>query len=269
MAGSTNPGTAPRSGRARPWWLVLGSAATLVLLAWGALQFVSLLARSERDVSAAEPATGLDEVAIEMANGSLVVRGTGGDEVQVTGTLISDVTEARFETERDGGRWVVRVRCSLGFLPTSCGSDLEVAVPEGLSLSVRASNSPVRLVGLSSAVDVQTSNDRIEGDDVSGPVVARTSNDRVELRGLRSSTVDVQSSNDLVRLDFADAPDTVRVRTSNDRVSVVVPDGSGPYAVDLSTSNGSANNQVRSDPSAERRIEVRTSNDDVTLRYPG
>jgi hypothetical protein len=262
--------TPTRRSASRSWWLVVGSAVTILLLVWGVVQTASWLARTETSVQLAEPGDGLGEVRIEMDNGSLVVRSTSGDEIQVTGTLVSDLVEPDVDQRREGDRWVMRVRCSLGFLPTACGSNLELAVPEDLRVTVRASNTPVRLVGVRSELDVATSNNAVEGDDLSGRRVrVRTSNDRVELSGLRVADVETTTSNDRVALAFEDAPDAVVVRTSNDRVQVVVPDTPVPFAVDLRTSNGSATNQVRSDPTSDRRIDVRTSNDDVTVRYPG
>jgi hypothetical protein len=260
--------TAP-GRRSRPWWLVLGSALTVLLLVWSALQVVSLLARSTREVRVTEPATGLAEVVVELSGGSLLVRGASGEQLRLDGRVVSDVSEATLDVARDGDRWVVQVRCRLAFLPTACGADLELAVPAGLAVTVLASNAPVRLVGLAGALDVRTSNDRVEGDALSGPVRVRTSNDRVELRGLRSRSVDVTTSNDSVLVDLADVADEVTVQTSNAPVEVVVPDDSGPFAVDLTTSNGSSTNDVRSDPDSPLRITVRTSNDDVVVRHAG
>jgi hypothetical protein len=265
MSAATTPRTSTRM-----WWLLGGSVLTIALLGWGVLQCAAWLARTETAVLASQPGDGLTEVLIEMDNGSLLVRSTSGDEVQVTGTLVSDLTEPDVEHRREGDRWVVRARCPLNFLPTACGSELELAVPEGLPITVRASDTPVRLVGVRSELDVVTSDNAVEGDDLSGPRVSvRTSNDRVELSGLRVADVDATTSNDRVALSFEDSPESVVIRTSNDRVLVVVPDRPVPFAVDLRTSNGSSTNQVRSDPTSDRRIDVRTSNDDVTVRYPG
>jgi hypothetical protein len=254
--------------RGRRWWQLAGSVATVALLAWGVLQVVALLARTEQEVRAGEDAAGLEEVVLDAQRSSVSVRGTDGAQVLLDGRLVSDVREARLHTHRDGARWLVEVRCDQRFLPSACGADLELAVPDGIAVRLQTSNAPIRLVGLTAPVDATTSNAPIRGADLGGPLRLRTSNHSVELRGLRSTRVDVQSSNGGLLAEFAAAPDAVSLRTSNDDVDVVVPDRSGPYALDLSTSNGSAAGSVRSDPSARRRVEVRTSNADVTVRYP-
>lgn len=259
-----------RGGRARTWWRVLGSLLTIVVVGWVVLQVVAVLARSEAPVDAVAAAEGLATLVVELDGGSLEVRGTDGDQVVVAGTLVSGWRTNELERRRDGDELVLRTDCPDGPIDSFCSADLVVEVPRELALRVRSNNTSVQLIGLDGDLDVGTSNDAVLGDDLGGEHVrVRSSNDRVELVGLRSPMVDVQTSNDRVGLTFIGPPDDVRVRTSNDRVEVVVPDSEASYVVDTATSNGSTSTDVRSDPAATRRIDVRTSNDDVVVRYPG
>jgi hypothetical protein len=259
-----------RGGRARTWWRVVGSLLTVVVVGWVVLQVVALLARSEAPVDTAMAAEGLATLVVELDGGSLELRGTDDEEVVVTGTLVSGWRTNELERRRDGDELVLRTDCPDGPVDSFCSADLVVEVPRELAVRVRSNDTSVQLIGLAGDLDVATSNDAVLGDDLAGEHVrVRSSNDRVELVGLRSPRLDVQTSNDRVGLTFLRPPDDVRVRTSNDRVEVVVPDSQASYVVDTTTSNGSTSTEVRSDPTAARRIDVRTSNDDVVVRYPG
>ena len=220
-----------RGGRARTWWRVLGSLLTIVVVGWVVLQVVAVLARSEAPVDAVAAAEGLATLVVELDGGSLEVRGTDGDQVVLAGTLVSGWRTNELERRRDGDELVLRTDCPDGPIDSFCSADLVVEVPRELAVRVRSNDTSVQLIGLAGDLDVATSNDAVLGDDLAG--------------------------------------EHVRVRSSNDRVEVVVPDSEASYVVDTATSNGSTSTDVRSDPAATRRIDVRTSNDDVVVRYPG
>lgn len=87
--------------------------------------------------------------------------------------------------------------------------------------------------------------------------------------GLRSPSLEAQSSAGGVRLSFDVAPDRVRATSSAGGVEVLVPPGSGPYAVDASSSAGSSTVGVRQDPRAEHTIMARSSAGSVSVRERG
>ncbi len=57
-------------------------------------------------------------------------------------------------------------------------------------------------------------------------------------------------------------------RSDNGSITVLVPDEEGvAYATATSSSNGGVDELIRTDPTAERRIEARSSNGGISLRY--
>lgn len=256
--------------RGRTWWRIGGSLLTVVVLGWVVVQVVGLIARSEAAVDIVDPADGLHTLAVQLDGGSVRVQGADGDEIRVSGTLVSGWRRTELTRDRGNGRLVLRTECPDTPIDSFCSADLVVEVPRGLSVEVRSDNTAVTLAGLDGGVDVSTTNASVSGEDLRAErVKVRTSNDRIELGGLDVESLDAVTSNDRVLASFTSPPRQVGVRTSNDSVEVVLPEGRAAYRVDLTTSNGSGTAEVRTDPAASRTVDVRTSNDDVVVRYPG
>ncbi len=269
-SGSTPAPTTPRSGspRVRRAWRIGGTVVTVVVLTWGLVQVVGVLGRSTAAVDVELEAAGIEELLVEVASGSIEIRGTDDELVRVRGEVTSGLTSTRHREQRVGGRFVVSSECVGGPLSTFCAVDHVIEVPRAMPVVVRSSETSVRLEGLTGRVDVETRNDAVTGDELSGSEVRiETRNAPVELRSTRSPVVSVRTSNDAVTTTFGEPVEDLDIDTSNGEVEVVLPDTPDPYVVRLDTSNGAQVVSVRTDPTSPRRVDVRTSNDDVTVRY--
>ena len=107
---------------------------------------------------------------------------------------------------------------------------------------------------------------RVEG--AVGDLRLRSSGGGITAIGLQSSTADADSSGGGVRLEFVDAPQSVRATSSGGGVTVVIPDTNVSYNVDASSSGGGVSRDVRSDPDSTRTISVHSSGGGVTVQYP-
>ncbi len=271
-ASTTPPPTTPRRGslRVRRAWRIGGTVLTVGVLIWGLVQVVGLLGRSTSAVDVELEADGIEELVVEVAGGSVEIRGTDDELVRVRGEVTSGLTTTRHREQRVGDRFVVSSECVGGPLSTFCAVDHVIEVPRAMPVLVRSSETSVTLVELTGRVDVETRNDAVRGRGLHGPEVRiETTNAEVELRSMRAPVVAVRTTNDAVRATFDEPIDQLDVDTSNGAVEVVLPDTPDPYAVALDTSNGEEVVSVRTDPTAQRRVTVRTSNDDVSVRYPG
>ncbi|MGW1377090.1 DUF4097 family beta strand repeat-containing protein [Streptomyces sp. NPDC002446] len=150
----------------------------------------------------------------------------------------------------------------LGDCGNDCSVDYTVEVPAGLPVSGETSNGAVSLTKVG-AVDVTTSSGAIELDGVSGAVDVRTSNGRITGRGLSGKHIGAETSNGDIDLTPANAQN-VRAKTSNGSVTVKVP--KGPYRISAETSSGTKDIGVATDPAGRYRLDLITSNGDITAK---
>ena len=84
--------------------------------------------------------------------------------------------------------------------------------------------------------------------------------------GVGSPTVSARSSVGDITLSLVSAPEEVTITSSTGDVTVTVPEDDSGYRIETDTSIGSVTNQVGSDPSQSRLIDLRTSVGDITVR---
>ena len=82
-----------------------------------------------------------------------------------------------------------------------------------------------------------------------------------------AETVDARADNGDVAIEMRVAPRSLTARSDNGDVEVVVPDDDATYAVDISSSNGSVDSTLRTDPSSERRVTISSDNGNVSASY--
>ena len=182
--------------------------------------------RTDRIVVAGD----LVAVEVEMDAGTVRVRATDGDRVEVERRGVAG--EVR-HTLRDG---VVRIvdACD-AWLP--CDTDLVVSIPARLAVDVSVGSGDVRVEGLGADLHVEVN----DGD--------------VDLSGIRSPTVRVQVGWGDVDLAFEGVPTDVAVSVGVGDVQLRVPEGA--YDLDVE-SLAAPQVRIPHDPSGAR-IYVRTT----------
>lgn len=240
-----------------------------VTLVWSAYLGVSVIARSTVDVDFSAPAAGITEVLVEVEGGSVEIRGGAFDQVRVTGSVLSGPTRTRHHEAVVGSVLVVQSECTGGVFSTTCAVDHVIEVPVSAAVVVRAANTKVVLSDISGPVDLQSTNEPIRADRLSGAEIAvQTTNAPIELGAVSTGRMRLRTSNESVRTEFARPVDELDIATSSAEVDVVLPEGPTSYAVGIDSPAGSQSTEVRTDPTSEHRILIRTSNSDVTVRYP-
>jgi hypothetical protein len=267
LGGLTPPTRRERRGP-RLLWRIAGTLVTLFLLGMALLQLVGLLAYNVRDVNHRVDAAGIDRLDLDIDSGSVEVIGVEATTISLTGTIRSGLVQSTHREGVQGAAYVVTGECPDGPASNHCDTEYRIEVPQDLAVHVRVGDGSVTLRDLRGEVDASTSNSVVRAEGLSGAIRLHTSNDEIVATGISSPRSVFETSNDRVRAEFDAAPSSVEVVTSNDRVEVVVPDTPSPYAVRVRTSNGSQRIDVRTDPSSDRTIDVRTSNDDVSVSYP-
>ena len=244
----------------RSGWAAVG----VVFIVIGAFWLLWALNRANRETGTAI-FSGATNVVFEVGNGPVSIS-SGGDEVVVESSVTTGFLGGDATVEQEGGTVSIRHDCPIIF-GFGCEASFDVTVPGGTAVSGRTSNGAISLHSTDGLVDVTTSNGAVTLVDVSSRATVTTSNGAIGGTGLSSESLEVQTSNGQIVLEFVEAPDEVRARSSNGAIEVVLPENAPPYSVTTSTSNGSVVSDVRTDPDAEATIDVSTSNGDITVEY--
>jgi hypothetical protein len=259
-AGSRDTGT-------RTALRVLVVTLTLLLVAWGALTLVSLLARDT--VHRTASFNGVRTVDLDLGFESVTF--TGSDDtsaVRMERSWTWSMRKPSTSTRQVGDRLVMTSHCGWD-IGLGCSGDVRLVVPRGTVLRVRGGDGHLSLRGTTGTVNVSTGDGAIDASDLSGAVVLRTGDGSIDASDLRSSSVAVHTGDGSVRLAFASAPQDVRADTGDGSVDVAVPRDGDPWKVDATTGDGGRTIDVATDPAAARAITVHTGDGSVGVHYGG
>jgi hypothetical protein len=244
--------------------LVVGGLFALLVIGYGTVSLVAVLARTSYErVAALEPAA--QRLTVRTDSGSVELLPSADSRVHVEASVTYGLGEPDLVMESDGAGVRVEGRCG-SFALTNCSVDLVVRVPPDFDIRAHSSADDVEARDVSGQIRLTSSAGEVRVDGAAGILSLRSSAGGVEAVRLRSSVVDATSSAGDVRLRFVTAPDDVRATTSAGDVEVALPAGSGPYAVDASTSAGDERVDVPTDAGATRRVRARSSAGDVRVR---
>ncbi|MEV6833871.1 DUF4097 family beta strand repeat-containing protein [Streptomyces sp. NPDC051133] len=146
-----------------------------------------------------------------------------------------------------------------------CGVDYVVKVPAGLPVTGGTSNGDLALTDVGT-VDVHTSNGRIAVNHPTGPVKLRTSNGDVDIEEAEGDAIDTRTSNGEVTIRTA-TPQNITAHTSSGDLTVTAP--TARYRISASDAHGDKKVAFRNDPSGKYRLDLSTTNGDLTVEAAG
>jgi hypothetical protein len=234
--------------RGRVAWRIVASLLAIPAVLWGTLSVVNVLAHGEHHFTRTFPAAGIATVAVSTDRGTVRVIASDRDDISLGGYISDGLGGTDHSARVRGSRLEVDGSCAF---PTAywCVASYTLRVPRDVRVVLWSGSGDVSAHGVTSAADLTAQQGDVDG------------------IGLRSATVHASSDHGDVQLQFARAPRDVDASSTHGDVTVVVPRGSGPYRVKLSTDHGSTSGDVRTDPSATRIIDLSSAHGDVTVRY--
>ncbi|MFI9810127.1 DUF4097 family beta strand repeat-containing protein [Streptomyces sp. NPDC052301] len=146
-----------------------------------------------------------------------------------------------------------------------CGVDYVVKVPAGLPVTGGTSNGDLALTDVG-AVDVHTTNGEIAVNNASGPVKLRTSNGDVDVEGVEGDGIDTRTSNGEVTIQVA-TPQDIEAHTTSGGLTVTAP--AARYRISASDAHGDKKVAFKNDPSGKYRLDLSTTNGDLTVKAAG
>lgn len=265
------PSPAPRGpgARALTW---TGAVVGGVLLLSGAYSAVDLLAMGSDDATTVSESVTYDAAPVVeiVADGHVTVT-TGGDRVEVERTARTVLAAAHYRTDVSGDRLLVSYRCDW-WRPGFCSASLDVTVPDGTSVLVRANDGAVTATSLRGPLDVRVSDGETDVSDIVGDVAVRTADGRTSVSDVRGS-VSVSSADG--EITVSDVSGAVTTRSSDGRTEIsrsrsdidaqasdgsVTVYGTGePVALDISTADGGQTIEGPVDPTSSISVRIRTS----------
>lgn len=260
------PPVPARSGAAGSALRWTGGVLGAVLVVWSGVQVADLLTQTSHTESFTYDAAPVVEL---VADGPVTVV-AGGSQVDVVANGRAGFTATSYAATEDGDRLVVEHTCG-GWWAQNCRAALDVKVPEGTRLVVRASWGEVSTAGPLGDVEVRSNDGRLAIDGVDGTVVADSGSGRVEVNGVtgrveaRTNDGEVQvtgSGGDVLatsgsgRVRVTEADGEVEARTSDGSVEVADV-GGGVLA-----RSGSGRVVVTD---ARGRVEARTSDGEIEV----
>ena len=286
--GPTGSGPVPGSGRGA-LWLALGGTLALLIVAYGCLVLVNLLARETSnqtlDLADLGDLSQVERIRIDISSGSVRITGAEGHD-GVTGELRvqRDLWSPEHRARLDGDTLVLETDCPV-FGTLFCGVDYELTVPLDLAVDIDSSGGGLTVIGATAPLDLRSSGGGIVVRDATGPITvdssgggievidsgdveASSSGGSVRISGSTADRAVVSSSGGGVTIDFSQPPSDVRADSSGGGVTVRLPnDPDIAYDVDTSASGGSTNVEVRTDPTAGRTIAAHSSGGSVDVVY--
>lgn len=180
-------------------------------------------------------------VVVDAEDGDVTVRAAApGSTAVLTTSETHAFAETRVTHQLVAGTLMIKGSCGSGVHFGECSTDLDLVLPEDVS------------------IEVSTDLGRVSVDGMTGVVRATSSLGRIQLQHLRSPQVEAVADLGEVRVQFDTAPMSVRAKADTGSITLNLPDDGSPYRV-LTESNGKAQVEVPQAPSAARVIVATAS----------
>lgn len=143
-----------------------------------------------------------------------------------------------------------------------CSVDYTVDVPAGIPVTGSTEAGALSLSSVGQ-VKVSTTDGGVKVHDATGPVDIRTTNGSISGDGLKGTGITARASNGSISL----TPDTVQnvtAQTTNGSITVTAP--SAQYQVSAQTQSGNKKLGIPDAPTAAHRLNLTTSNGDISVK---
>ena len=265
------PTPAPRGpgARALTW---TGAIVGGVLLLSGAYSAIDLLVLGSGDATTtADRASYAAAPVVELVADGLITVTTGGDRVEVERSGRTALSTPVYQVDEIADRLRVSYRCDW-WRPGYCSASLDVTVPDGTAVVVRAWDGSVTATSLRGPLDVHTGDGATSVSDIVGDVSVRTSDGRTDISDVQGSVHAHASDGSIVVSDVSGAV-TTRSSDGGTEISGARGDidahasdgyvrvyGTGePVALDISTADGGQTVEGPVDSTSSTHVRIRTS----------
>ena len=262
--------------------LLAGGLVTLVLLAFGTFNLVTIVAHDESTSTVAFPSS-IRHLHLALGGGDVTLIGSASAERDgITGnrTITRGLTSPTYGERVDGDTLTIESSCAAVF--NWCTIAYSLTVPPDVAITTDAGSGDVTIRGVVGDVSIDGGSGDVQADDVatfaahtgsgditvtgaSGPVVLTAGSGEIYAGDLRGPTADVETRSGSILLAFTADPMRVEARASSGDVTVILPNDDAAYRIATATSSGTERVAAKQDPAGERRVSVTTSSGDLVV----
>jgi hypothetical protein len=241
--------TALRATPGRVVALALGVPIMLASVVWSAFTLVGALGRTSAHFHTSYAWSG-GSVSLNLNDGNVQIRAAETRTVDVEYTEHYEFKRPTVKGVSSSSGVALTWHCVGGVFGQNCQINYVISVPKQAALQLRIGDGNLTLQG------------------ITAPVVAHTGDGSIHGSGLGSTTVQATVGDGSVHLEWVAGPSRVTAHVGDGSISLVVPRGSGPYAIARSGS-GSANIAVATDPAAASKLDLDVGDGSIHVGYPG
>ncbi|CAN7177290.1 DUF4097 family beta strand repeat-containing protein [Terrabacter sp. LjRoot27] len=247
--GPNGAGGGPATPSARPWWLLAGLGATLVLAgAAGVTTWGAATGGLWRSVD--------QHQTYEQPVGALTIRG-GASDIEVRGGGAAGTVQVSRHLSWGPGsseptpreQWTgttLTVDAECRGLVAWCSVDYVVVVPDAADVTVDTGSGDITLTGSL------------------GGVTLKAGSGDIETADLGAEQVTAEAGSGDIDVELASAVSPVSLRTGSGEVSVRLPQDA-VYAVDTETGSGDTEVSVPTNPGSTTTLRIRTGSGDIAV----
>ncbi|HEX4018472.1 MAG TPA: hypothetical protein VHX15_17170 [Frankiaceae bacterium] len=229
--------------------VALGLPVMLAGAAFGAFSLVGLQAHTSEHHHASYPWSG-GTVSLDLGAGNAQIRAGDTQVVDVSYTEHYELKRPTAQGAAAAGGVSLKAHCPGGLYGSNCSINYVITVPKRAALNVHIGDGNLSLQG------------------ISAPVTARAGDGNISGSALASNSVQADIGDGSIHLQWVSVPTQVTSSVGDGSIDVVVPDGSGPYAIRQSGA-GSSNIEVATDPGAGAAMVLHTGDGSIHVGYGG
>jgi hypothetical protein len=228
--------TVSRSTPGRILAVIIGVPLLLGAVGQGVLTVTGLLARSSEHHQASYAWHG-GTLKLDNDDGNVTLRRSSSTAtVSVAYTAHFGLKKPTVSGQLTAAGLQLEAKCPSGIFDNYCSVDYTVLVPTGVPLQLTTGDGTVSFDGIDAPITVHSGDGKVHGTD------------------LRAADVNTSSGDGSVSLQWATAPEHVKVSAGDGSVNLSVPSGSGPYAITKHVGDGHSGIEVAEDPKASRTM---------------
>jgi Putative adhesin len=242
-----------------------GSLLAVLIIGWGALSVVGLIARQKTSAPISINGS-VRRIIVDLDAGGMTLHGGAATVVTGTRTVERSVRSPSFSETLTGETLPVKARCQ-SFMTGFCSVHYDLNVPADVTVEATSSGGSLTASDIAGDLTLDSSAGSVSVTGATGHLKLSSSAGSVKVSETRSTEINARSSGGSVKVSLLAPPTNVDLSSSAGSATLELPRTSDAYDVDASSTAGSSTVTVDTATSSARKIRVQSSAGSVMVNY--